>query len=98
MNKINQTLLGGAALCALASASAMAAGAPSIHVAALHAGNQTVVKTSMHKGKIAHITSTIDISTSDSAGLNQTVKLVDTYYTFYDSGSFCNSSEKQKQV
>jgi hypothetical protein len=97
MNRITQTLLGGAACCALASASALA-GAPSVHVAALHAGKQTVVKTSMHKGKIAHITSTIDISTSDSSGLNQTVKLVDTYYTFYDSGSFCNSSQKQKQV
>jgi hypothetical protein len=95
MNRINQTLLGGAAFCALATAPAMA-GAPSVHVAALHPGNQHVVKTSMHNG--SKITSTISISTSDSSGLNQTVKLAATYYTFYDSGSFCNSSEKQKQV
>jgi hypothetical protein len=98
MNKITQTLLGGAALCALATAPAMAAGAPSIHVAAAHPGHQTVLKTSMQTGKIAHITQTIAVSTSDSAGLKQVVKLAGTYYTYYDSGSFCNSSEKQKQV
>jgi hypothetical protein len=98
MNKITQTLLGGAACCALASASAMAAGAPSIHAAALHPGHQTVLKTAMQNGKIAHLTSTLAISTSDSAGLKQTVKLIATYYTYYDSGSFCNKTEKQKQV
>jgi hypothetical protein len=98
MNKITQTLLGGAAFCALATAPAMAAGAPSIHVAAAHPGHQTVLKTSMQKGKIAHITSTIAVSTSDTAGLNKVEKLAATYYTFYDSGSFCNSTEKQKQV
>ena len=99
MNKITQTLLGGAAFCALATAPAMAGGAPSIHVAALHPGHQTVLKTSMHKGGIAHITSTIAVSTSVTASdLKHAVKLAATYYTFYDSGSFCNSSEKQKQV
>ena len=97
MNRITQTLLGGAACCALASASAMAAGAPSIHAVALHPGHQTVVKTSMHKGSnTSTINSTIAVSTSDSAGLHQKVKLVATYYTYYDSGSFCNSSEQQK--
>ncbi|HEX4078525.1 MAG TPA: hypothetical protein VHX61_06590 [Rhizomicrobium sp.] len=99
MNSITKTLLGGTAFCALATAPAMAAGAPSIHVAAAHPGHQTVLKTSMNNGgKIAHITSTIAVSTSDTAGLKKVVKLAATYYTFYDSGSFCNSSEKQKQV
>ena len=98
MNNITQTLLGGAAFCALATAPAMAAGAPSIHAAALHPGHQTVLKTSMQKGKIAHITSTIAVSTgvSQSADYKKAVKLAATYYTYYDSGSFCNSSEKQK--
>jgi len=97
MNKITQTLLGGAAFCALATAPAMAAGAPSIHAAALHPGHQTVLKTSMQKGPIGHINSTIAVSTAVTASdLKQAVKLAATYYTYYDSGSFCNSSEKQK--
>ena len=98
MNRITQTLLGGAACCALASASAMAAGAPSIHAVALHPGHQTVLKSNMHKGmNTSTITSTVAVSTSvTAADLHQKVKLVATYYTYYDSGSFCNSSEKQK--
>ncbi len=76
----------------------MAAGAPSIHAAALHPGHQTVLKTRLNNaGKIAHITSTIAVSTSISASADykKKVKLAATYYTYYDSGSFCNKSEKQ---
>ncbi|MGH6890464.1 MAG: hypothetical protein ACREHF_14950 [Rhizomicrobium sp.] len=100
MNKITQTLLGGAAFCALATAPAMAAGAPDVHVVAAHPGHQTVVKTSMNNvGGIKHLTSTIAISTSVPASdRRHVVKLASTYYTYYDSGSFCNSTEKQKQV
>ncbi|MGH6875874.1 MAG: hypothetical protein ACREHV_00695, partial [Rhizomicrobium sp.] len=98
MNKITQTLLGSAAFCALATAPAMAAGAPDVHVVAAHPGHQTVVKTSMYSN-IAHLTSTIAVSTSVTASdLKHVVKLAGTYYTYYDSGSFCNSTEKQKQV
>jgi hypothetical protein len=96
MNKITQTLLGGAACCALASASAMAADAPV--VAALHAGHQTVLKTSMHKGKPSNLTTTIAINSTNTSGLKKVQKLIYTYYTYYDSGSFCNSSEKQKET
>jgi hypothetical protein len=96
MNNITQTLLGGAALAALASASAMAADAPV--VAALHPGHATVLKTSMHNAKGNNLTTTIAISSTDTAGLKKVQKLIYTYYTYYDSGSFCNSSEKQKQT
>ncbi|HEY6578371.1 MAG TPA: hypothetical protein VIY09_03545 [Rhizomicrobium sp.] len=96
MNKITQTLLGGAAFCALATAPAMAADAPV--VAALHSGHQTVLKTNMHKAKPGNLTTTIAISSTDTAGLKQVQKLAYTYYTYYDSGSFCNSSEKQKET
>jgi|HubBroStandDraft_2_1064218.scaffolds.fasta_scaffold578006_1 hypothetical protein len=99
MSKISQTLLGGAALFALATAPAMAGDVPDIHVAALHPGHATFVrKTRMHLGNhVHHSCSTIVISTTVPASdFRSVVKLAGTYYTFYDSGTFCNSSEKQK--
>ena len=99
MNKITQTLLGGAALCALATAPAMAGDVPDLHVFALHPGHAKFVsKTSLHKG-IGHETScsSLSITTAVPASdFRSVVKLADTYYSYYDSGSFCNSSEKQK--
>ncbi|HEY3636513.1 MAG TPA: hypothetical protein VGK90_00080 [Rhizomicrobium sp.] len=97
MNSITKTLLLGAAFGALATAPAVAGDVPNIHVLALHPGHQTVHKTSMHKGGVTNITSTIGVSTFVPASdLDKKVKLADTFYLFYDSGSFCNSLGKQK--
>jgi hypothetical protein len=96
---LKHVILASAALCALSIAPALAADAPPVAAAAAHPGNAHV-KTAMHRGPIGHITSTIPVSTgvSTSADYKKKTPLPDTYYTFYDSGSFCNSSEKQKQV
>jgi hypothetical protein len=98
MNKITQTLLVGAAFSVLATIPAMAGGAPDMHVAALHPGHATFVKkTKIHQGRPESSCSTLVISTAVPASdRNTTVKLAATYYTYYDSGSFCNSSEKQR--
>jgi hypothetical protein len=96
MNAITQTLLAGAAFGALATVPAVAGDVPDIHFVALHPGHQTVLKTRMHKGGVTHITSTIGVSTFVPASdLDKKVKLVDTIYAFYDSGSFCNVSGKR---
>jgi hypothetical protein len=97
MNSITQTLLVGAAFCALATVPAVAGDVPDIHVVALHPDHQTVLKTRMHKGGVPHITSSIGVSTFVPASdLDKKVKLPATFYAFYDSGSFCNAPGKFK--
>jgi hypothetical protein len=103
MNSITKTLLAGAAFGALANVPAMAGDVPNIRVAALHPGHATLVrKTRMHKGVAGHnasfsTNSSTTVTTSVPASdFRHVVKLARTFYTFYDSGSFCNSSEKQK--
>ncbi|HEY3638776.1 MAG TPA: hypothetical protein VGK90_11545 [Rhizomicrobium sp.] len=100
MDKITQTLLGGAALCALATAPAMAGGAPNLHVFALHDGHvihKTRLTKTGHREDCSRLCTLTAISTAVPASdLHSVVKLAATYYTYYDSGSFCNSSEKQK--
>jgi hypothetical protein len=78
-------------------APALASSAPYVFVAAAHPGN-VHVKTALHVESPTHSCSTLVVSTSvsTSADYKKKTPLVDTYYTFYDSGSFCNSSEKQK--
>jgi len=96
---IKTVLLASAALCTLSLAPALAASAPPVAAAAAHPGN-VHVKTAMHTGAIQHLTSSVSVSTGISASADYKVKtmLPATYYTFYDSGSFCNSSQKEKQV
>jgi hypothetical protein len=100
MNNITRTLLSGAALCALATAPAMAGGAPNLHVFALHGGHvihKTRLTKTGHGEDCSRVCTGISISTSIPASdLHKVVKLAATYYSYYDSGSFCNSSEKQK--
>ena len=57
MNNLTQTLLGGAALCALATAPAMAEDVADFHITALHAGN-VVNKTVFHDPSRTHLTYT----------------------------------------
>jgi hypothetical protein len=96
---IKSVLLASAALCTLSLAPALAASAPRVAVAAAHPGHAQV-KTPMHAGKVGHLTSSIGVSTSVSVSADYKKKtmLPYTYYTYYDSGSFCNSSQKEKQV
>ena len=91
MNSITKTLLVGAAFCALATVPAVAGDVPDIHVVALYPGQQTVLKTRMHKGGVTHITSTISLSTSIPASdLHKKVEL-GTLFTF-----LCGRSGKVK--
>lgn len=89
-------LLAGAALCVLSAVPALAKSAPTMAVGAAHVGHMQV-KTPMHAGKIQHLTSTIAVSTgvSESADYKVKTPLPYTYYTYYDSGSFCNSKQKE---
>jgi hypothetical protein len=100
MDKISQTLLGGAALCALATAPAMAGDVPNLHVFALHGGNvihKTRLAKTGHREDCSRVCTGSTVSTSIPASdLHKVVKLAATYYSYYDSGSFCNSSQKQK--
>ena len=57
MTNLTQTLLGGAALCALATAPAMAGDVADLHITALHAGN-VVNKTVFHDPSRTHLTYT----------------------------------------
>ncbi len=84
-------------MCTLSIAPSFAATAPKIAAVAAHPGN-VHMKTSLHAGKATHLTSTISVFTSVSATSAYKVKtpLPSTFYTFYDSGSFCNSSQKEK--
>jgi hypothetical protein len=76
MNKLNKTLLGGAALCALATVPANAA--PHFAVTALHAGN-VVNKTKIQIPSRTDITYTFGVYSSQSAAsVNQNI-----YGTFY---------------
>jgi hypothetical protein len=90
MNNITKTLLGGAALCALATAPAMAGDVADFHVTALHAGN-VVNKTTIHNQSRTHLTYTFAVYTYIPAELNVKVKLSGTGYSFG-----CSASEKAK--
>ena len=65
MKSITKTLLGGAALCALATAPAMAGNVPHFNVTALHAGN-VVNKTRIHSPGRQHVTYTFAVYSSVS--------------------------------
>ena len=65
MDKITQTLLGGAALCALATAPAMAGDAPNLRVFALHGGHvihKTRLTKTGHGGTVPALCTVIAIS------------------------------------
>jgi hypothetical protein len=67
MNKLTQTLLTGAALCALGAAPAIARPThPAMHVTALHAGH-VVNKTKLHVPGAQHVTYTYGVYSSASA-------------------------------
>jgi hypothetical protein len=91
MNNLTRTLLGSAALCALATAPAMAGDVPAFHITALHAG-KVVNKTTIHNQSRTHLTYTFGVYTYVSASdLNIKVKLSGTGYSFG-----CSASEKAR--
>jgi hypothetical protein len=97
MNYITKTLLGSAALCALATAPSMAA-VPAFHVTALHAGhavNKTLV---VEKGR-SHLTYTFGVSSYVPASdLNNTVHLIYTYYKWNSNDSLCTDPKEKIKV
>jgi hypothetical protein len=90
MNNLTRTLLGSAALCALATAPAMAGDVPAFHITALHAGN-VVDKTTIHNQSRTHLTYTFGVYTYISAELDKKVKLAGTAYSFG-----CSALEKAR--
>lgn len=94
---IKGILMAGAALCTFSMAQAFAAEAPHFAAVAAHPG-QAHVKTVLHAGRAQQLTSTASVYTSVSIASDYKKKtpLEGTYYTFYDSGSFCNSTEKMR--
>jgi hypothetical protein len=89
MNNITKTLLGGSALCALATAPAMAGNIPAFHVTALHAGH-AVNKTKIYQAGRTHLTYTFAVSSYVPASdLGTGVKLAATYYKWNSSDNLC---------
>lgn len=85
MNNITKTMLGGAAVCALATAPAMAGNAPHFAVTALHAMGQ-VNKTTVHNPSRTALTYTYAIYSSQPANsVNQHI-----YASFYKWNSAPN--------
>jgi hypothetical protein len=74
MNNLTNALLGSVALCALATAPAMAQDVPDFHVTVLHAGN-VVNKTVFHDPSRQHLTYTFAAYASIPAELDKTIKL-----------------------
>ncbi|HEX4157950.1 MAG TPA: hypothetical protein VHY79_05705 [Rhizomicrobium sp.] len=89
MNNITKTLLGGAALCALATAPAIAGNIPAFHVQALHAGH-AVNKTKIYQPGRTHLTYTFSVGTYVPASdLGTAVNLIYTYYKWNSSDNLC---------
>jgi hypothetical protein len=99
MNLLTKSLLGGAALCALATAPAIAANLhPAMHVTALHAG-KAVNKTVIHNQSRTHLTYTFGVYTYVSASNAGTaVKLAATYYKWNSNGTLCSSPKEKIKV
>jgi hypothetical protein len=96
MNNVTKILLGGAALGALATAPAMAAGShPSLSITALHVG-KTVNKTKVHSPSAQHLTYTFAVYTYVSpADAGTSVHLYGTFYKWNSNLTLC-SNPKQK--
>jgi hypothetical protein len=96
VNYLSKTLLGSAAICALATAPAMAAGShPSLSITAAHAG-KVINKTAQHDPKAQKLTYTFGVSTyvpPSDAGTS--VHLFATYYKWNSNLTIC-SNPKQK--
>jgi hypothetical protein len=94
MNKLTQTLLTGAALCALGAAPAMAQPKhPAMHVTALYAGH-AVNKTKFHYPGRQQLTYTYGIYSTRQLVLDKKVPL-GAFYKWNSSNTLC-SNPKQK--
>ena len=87
---IKRVLLVGVSLHAIGAGAAYAKSTP-VLVAQMHPG-RAVVKTALHSQKPTNNTYTYTLSTtvSTSADYKKKTKLAHTYYTFLNSGTFCN--------
>jgi hypothetical protein len=99
VNSITTALLGGTALCALATAPAIAGNISALHVTALHGGH-LVNKTRVHSPGRTHLTYTFgSVSTYIPASdLDKKVKLIDTYYKWNSSNSLCTTPKEKIKV
>lgn len=92
MNKLTRTLLGGAALAALAVAPGVAKNAHAFHFTALH-GGRVVYKSKFHNPHRCDDSScTAYVYTSVPASdLRKTVRLIDTFYKLNSNSTICNN-------
>jgi hypothetical protein len=98
VNKITITLLGGTAVCALATAPAIAAPKhPAMHVTALHAGH-AVNKTQIHNDKATKVTYTFGVYTYDTSGIGVSQHLYATFYKWNSSFSLCTAPKMKIKI
>ena len=99
MNNLTKTLLGGVALCALATAPALAGNAPKFHVTALHAG-RVVNKTGARRHcwpTASCLTYTLNVSTAVPASdFHKAVPLAATFYKWNTISGCSDPKEKLK--
>ena len=95
---IKRVLLVGVSLHAIGAGAAYAESPPAL-VAQMHAG-RAVVKTGLHSQKPTNNSSTTVITTtvSTSADYKKKTKLLYTYYTFLNSGSFCPQPQEKMKL
>lgn len=99
MNSLTQTLLAGAALCALGAAPAIAQqNHPRFHFTALH-GGRVVNKTKMYNQDATYVTYTFGVytSVSFSRGYGHRVHLAGTFYV-WSSSSICHLNRTKFRV
>ncbi|HEX3944346.1 MAG TPA: hypothetical protein VHW69_09690 [Rhizomicrobium sp.] len=95
MNRLTQTLLTGAALCALGAAPAIAQPThPAMHVTALHAGH-VVNKTKFHNPAHQHLTYTYGIYSTMHPVRDKKVPIEGSFFKWNSSNTLC-SNPKQK--
>ena len=96
---IKGVLLASVSLCTICAGSALASTSPHVLVAQMHPGH-AAVKTSLHTTPGSGLTSTQAVSTGVSAKADYMVKtkLAATYYTFLNSGTFCNPPKEKVKL
>jgi hypothetical protein len=95
---IKGILFAGAALCAIATAPALAATAPKVAIFALHPGSAHVKTIRIHNKATEHTTVTLATTTSVSTAADYKVKtpLYDTYYHWGTGSSPCSGIYPEK--
>ena len=96
---IKGVLLAGVSLCTICTGAAFAKSDTHVLVAQMHPGH-AMVKTQLHQTPGAGLTSTQAVSTgvSISSDYMKKTMLAATYYTFLNSGTFCNEPKEKVKL